>query len=440
MIGRLNIKRRGGVINGLIEQYKVASGGNVSAGDFVKFIDELESGVTNKQESYSIYTSGELKRIKAVKVSETCVFIAFAMYSSSYTSNIYGIVCNITGNSINFGIETTLSTRTIDSNYTRIISPNNNSVVVFITTSNSPKEVYAIMCTIDNTTITVKTEREFNSSADGTEDFEITDLGNEKAVINYGSLRKSGSNSYSVDTYISVVTIGSTSISEGTRIKHTNGDPTMMICCATNKVAYLRFVSSSIYGYVCTISGTTISFGSEQKISSSNDFSYGEGVKIEDNKVFTAVKTYSNQVSGRIFLINGEQITAGSATILKNYTQTSPTTLLMSVNRVFVGYKNSTLYGMSCIINSNEIQIEKEGNFSGNGDNISPILLNEKNFVAIYIQNTEQKLITVNEFDWNGVMVKRVKLLENKDDKIAGIAKKSGREGQAIDVYVPNVQ
>ena len=37
-------------------------------------------------------------------------------------------------------------------------------------------------------------------------------------------------------------------------------------------------------------------------------------------------------------------------------------------------------------------------------------------------------------------MVKRVKLLENKDDKIAGIAKKSGREGQAIDVYVPNVQ
>lgn len=38
-------------INGIIEEYKVASGGNIRGGDFVKFIDNYRYG---KQPGYSI--------------------------------------------------------------------------------------------------------------------------------------------------------------------------------------------------------------------------------------------------------------------------------------------------------------------------------------------------------------------------------------------------
>ena len=46
MAVRDNLRRRGNggssSINGLLQQYKVSSGGNISAGDFVKFVNSVE--------------------------------------------------------------------------------------------------------------------------------------------------------------------------------------------------------------------------------------------------------------------------------------------------------------------------------------------------------------------------------------------------------------
>ena len=52
MIGSLNLAGGSSKINGIIEEYKVASGGNVNAGDFVrlinnKFGDDISLETTN---------------------------------------------------------------------------------------------------------------------------------------------------------------------------------------------------------------------------------------------------------------------------------------------------------------------------------------------------------------------------------------------------------
>ena len=59
----------GAKINGIIQDYVVASGGNVNAGDFVKYLNEITIEQDTKLDSGSNF-------ISAVKLSENKVFIA----------------------------------------------------------------------------------------------------------------------------------------------------------------------------------------------------------------------------------------------------------------------------------------------------------------------------------------------------------------------------
>lgn len=80
-------------IDELIKEYKVASGGNVSAGDFVKFVEKYNLGTDTRLTSRS--STGEI--ISAVVLSSSKVFIAFAYNTGS---GFFGVVCTINGNTI----------------------------------------------------------------------------------------------------------------------------------------------------------------------------------------------------------------------------------------------------------------------------------------------------------------------------------------------------
>lgn len=62
-------------INGIIEEYKVASGGNVNAGDFVRFVENKTKATEmyyndNKQGQYNV---------SAVAIDNGKVFIAYGL-------------------------------------------------------------------------------------------------------------------------------------------------------------------------------------------------------------------------------------------------------------------------------------------------------------------------------------------------------------------------
>ncbi len=79
-------------IQGITEEYKVASGGNVNAGDFVRFLTESKSGYTKNTQLYSGNYGSSV--ISAVTLSETKVFIAFNKTSAH---GLFVALCTING-------------------------------------------------------------------------------------------------------------------------------------------------------------------------------------------------------------------------------------------------------------------------------------------------------------------------------------------------------
>ena len=115
MIGRLNVNN-GVNIKGVIEEYTVAAGENISAGDFVSFVNDHGSNTSIVNNSYY-----EGYVISAVALSESKVFIAHSRSTSSgsITTNqyLYAVVCTINGTTITAETDTLISDYTYSGNY-----------------------------------------------------------------------------------------------------------------------------------------------------------------------------------------------------------------------------------------------------------------------------------------------------------------------------------
>lgn len=88
-------------INGLIEEYTVASGGNVNAGDFVSFVND---SISNENE-LELNSNAVKWDISAVLLNENKVFIAY----SSSDDYLYGVICTIDDKNVTVSNATQLS-------------------------------------------------------------------------------------------------------------------------------------------------------------------------------------------------------------------------------------------------------------------------------------------------------------------------------------------
>lgn len=141
-------------INGIIEEYTVASSGNVSAGDFVEFVNEANNTPTNTVGSTLSTKTGSGEQISAVALSDTKIFIA---YRSSTNLYMYGMVCTISGTTITKGTETKLSS-VLHTGYSISVSLLDRNTVFIAHSSGSGYYLYAMICTINGTTITAGTD------------------------------------------------------------------------------------------------------------------------------------------------------------------------------------------------------------------------------------------------------------------------------------------
>lgn len=129
-------------IHGMIEEYVVASGGKVNAGDFVKFISNFD------KPTLLTVSNEAVRRCVPVMLDQDTVFVAFSYTDSDY---IAGMVCKFNDhNEITTGTITQFSSIS-NITFGGIVATklNNETVMLFCSWGNARYYLYGFVCKID---------------------------------------------------------------------------------------------------------------------------------------------------------------------------------------------------------------------------------------------------------------------------------------------------
>lgn len=290
---------KGGLdINGLIENYYVYAGENVSAGDFVEFINGVS---TQTVETSVAHSFDKCNWIKATKLSKTKILVVHEGQSNFY---LYALVCTINGATITAGTSTQISKATYaHANLPSIVPMGDNTVFVAYDMSyESDYELYSIVLVINGT------------------------------AISYGE-------SYALNTtnYTGNVT---------SACKLANGNVFVGHCYSS---------SYQLYGIVCKVNGTVISSGSDTALCTTNNTAGNIAVgHLSSNKVFVAHEFNSGGYLNRIICtVSDTTITVAKTTVSivsQSYAGSKMSLVVLDTSRVFIAHRydlnNYNLYGV----------------------------------------------------------------------------------------------
>lgn len=211
---------------------------------------------------------------------------------------------------------------------------------VFITHKpNGGTGLYCTVCTISGTTITVGTSTMISASSGSTYTGASTTVleANKVFVVHSRS-----SYAYGV-----VCTISGTTITVGTDIQLSTDSYSNYYMAATTLTSSKVFVShrgsSYLYGVVCTISGTTITIGTDiQLTTTTSTYSDANSIALDSSKVFV-IYPVSYKLTGAVCSISGTTITIGSGYTLsnENYSTRDNAMVLLDTNKVFIAHGDS---------------------------------------------------------------------------------------------------
>ena len=341
------------VVNGIIEYYK-AKTTTISANTFVEFVNGslADSIVSGLETALSSGTQSNI-RSSAVALDSSTVFIA-------YSSIPYGVVCSISGTTITAGSETSLFSTNGTGSFEAVAL--DSSTVFIVRGADSSECLYGVVCSISGTTITAGSETQLSMLSKSGYEIKAVALDSAKVFISYR-----GNSSY---FYAQVCSISGTTITAGSEtqlssLQYAYGgssavaldSSTVFIAHRGNDGTYNR-----LYGVVCSISGTTITVGTDTLLSGDyyNNYDYISAVALDSSTVFiahnsgsTASSTGSTRLYGVVCSISGTTITAGTDTLLsssyKGYL--IPSAVALDSAKVFIsygGYGNSNpLYGLA---------------------------------------------------------------------------------------------
>ena len=352
----------GDKLNDIIEEFKyVYKGQEIKAGDFVNFINgvaRVDYGISTDKTIDSTNTNtGSI--ISAVTLDDNRVFIA---HSGGSTQQLYGIVCSINGATITKGTDTEINGNSYAGSVISAVPL--DSTRVFIahcngTSSNEAKCVKGIVCTISGTTITKGTDTQITSAYYTGFTFSACRLSNGNVFIAHSY----GSNYY---LYGIVCTISGTSITAGTDTSITNssraGFSVSSVSLPNGDVFIAHSYNSSnyyLYGIVCTISNATISKGSSTALNTTTART-GEKISatlLPNGNVFIA-NSYSTSyyLYGTICSISNTTITKGAniQISLNTYAAFALSATTLADGNVFIACctdgNNFLLYGVVCTI------------------------------------------------------------------------------------------
>lgn len=441
MLGRTNFGG-GNKINGIIEEYKVASGGNVSAGDFVKFVNcDFTFGTSVRgEESYG--------KISAILLENNKVFITYG----ESTSNLMAIICTINENALSLSSAVQISNETNSDYYQSIIKLEDNKVVIIYTGTNGIK---ATICSVNNNSIVVDSTTLIADFSGYCKKIKSILLSNNKFCVIYGktSVLKAvicEINNNLLDVGTALVLSEEYYSGEYFSASKINDDSIIVVHGSGNSGA-----TNSLYGIIITISGKVISKGTSTIVINGNNA--GEGVEIIklDNNRFFITHGYSYSIL-RAFIcdVKNQEIIAYTDTVLTvdkdlNAGKNS-LPVFLDKNNVFIQYtrksissssSNYNLYGIICRLYDTEVTLKTTKKFdtasiSNDALDFATVLANDNSLLTIYHYTTGRKVNPL-LIDYSANKINKSNGFEID---LLGIAKTSGTAGQKIKVYTPKIE
>lgn len=437
-------------INGIIEEYKVANGGNVNAGDFVKFVNDYSNlDEIEETELSSIDFSGSI--ISATVLSDNRVFIAHG----NPRNYLYGMICTIVEGKIVVGSDTQIAPVN-NAGYIVVTALSEDKVFIAhsrsVSSSSTVSALYGIVCTIDGTTITAGVDTEMRLSNNDYE-CEVTRLSNDKVFI----VCYCYETSYFL--YGIVCTVDGTTITIGTKTILNNGSiakANSILTLSSDKVfiTYGNTTYYRTYGMICTVLETTITKDSDTFLTQETKSTIGKAVLLDENKIFLLYIGEVNGESyfyGKVCMINEGEINKGIGIQLSTQSKISANFSVEKIenNEIFVAYTVTSddsrpLYGMTCkieeedIIPNSDICISR-AKYAGS----SPCVVTNNNSNVLITYCINDKEATGHNYQLYGITLNYfssfVKAILEKTELINGIAKTSGRTGEIIKAYKPNI-
>lgn len=322
-------------------------------------VEEYVAGIDTQ-----ITTDSEtINSISVFVLNNTKIFIAI-----HYSSSMYGVVCTINGDNIIVGTKTLLVNKNGG-----IVKLSENQL--FISYISSDYRLYGKIVDIAENIITVKGgSLPIGSLIHSNSPTPIiVQLSSNKVFIVHNANNQITGSIYGV-----VCTISEDTITNGTDTLLTNGYGFNAIKVANNKVfIYWCYSNRIARGIVCSVSNTTITTGSTTQILSSEALSSNVSINLlEDNKIFIGHSDSSSYypIYGRICTISGTSISLGTDTKLHSSgvgisAGYRMVVKAMSSNRIFITYTTGTnntkeLYCMICDISTSITVVTKDRKLS----------------------------------------------------------------------------
>ena len=414
-------------INGLIKQYQVYAGENISAGDFVEYLNSVYKDLVTSQYAGNTFS--------AVLLETNKIFVA-------YTRNnyLYGVIVTING-------------MTITSNQTSLYSSKNcyngpycvllETNKVFIAHGGSSSyDLYGTIVTINGTSMTYVSSQ-LNSESYSTRGLSCILLEANKIFIAH-----SYSSSYCLSG--TIVTIDGTNMTAVSSVLNSDanscyGSPSCVLL-ESNKVfiANMKDTSNSkLSGTIVTIDGTNMTAVSSVLNSDANSCNYKPScILVAPNKVFIAHNYGTNTstgyhcLSGTIVTIDGTNMTAVFKILNNtNYSHRANVgLLLLETNKVYISHgctSSEHLYGETVEIDGTDMNVTKVDVIdTGYNSGGKECFILESGDMFILQGRTSTVYLAGRIY-----LGDQVKPYESN---ILGVAKSSGAGGDIIDVVVPN--
>ena len=474
-----NMPVKGGMdINGLIQEYYVYAGENISAGSFVEFIEGIGSETIATSSRFIVDDTSSKRTlawyIDAIALDNNRVFIAYSSLNS-YTPEDYrlkGIVLTINGVTIEKGVMVIIESifRT-GSDGIKLKLLDNNKVLVFYTrtekiqnssgTYTSSDSMGYTDLTISGTTITVGSVKVLISG--NVDEFDITEISSTKMFISFALDWK---------LYASVLTISETSVSKSSNVAlsstaYSGTGVNNSLFPNGNIIVSHRYPAEN-YGVGCiivSISGTSISKGTDTEISQEGCDSHFKVIALSDTKAFIVYPGNSTDcMFGKVLTVSGRSITSqGTSTQLDNqagYDEEVPRILNFSEGKLLILYRDSSPYILRQLVvsisNSDAITVDTAETLVEDigGTCTIPIPIQDNMLIIGATYNYLYLWGQVFDIDYeNNRLTNQVLLSTNYETQVRntttntpnGVAKVGGEGGSStlhkdkITIYVPDI-
>lgn len=353
MIGMVDLSgKKGSKINGIIEEY--VAKGNVSAGGFVKNTNECR---VKNTKNFELKTNINKTNISAVELAKNKIFIMY-----TYNKYIYGMLCEVSNEQV-----ITHTTKLCEAEeVTSVIKLDNGKLFIAYLTYSDKYYLHSMICTITDTTTTIETNIELNTSSYTAKNLYAILLDKNKVFIAYTC----GTSTTRRHIYGIVCTINESTISVGTATQlsgeEASGKVFSVTKLADNKglIAFKCYKSEQylIYGIVCTINGSTISVGMATQLAIGNidtTINNVSATTLTENEAFIAYQDKEGDISIIIINANEQQITVNKSksfiTIINPVPFPVYAKALNKHTIVIVYFRSTNFYQVTCAINEEKI-------------------------------------------------------------------------------------